>query len=197
VSPPPGLRRLAGDLAALDQAVYAAVARQETPTLDGPLRRLSGLADNSVLWFLVAGTVGVAGGGRARRAAAEGMAAVGAASLVVNLVCKSVAARHRPADAGLDVPLARQVPLPRSSSFPSGHSASAFAFATAVGARMPWLALPLRALATTVAYSRIHTGVHYPSDTVAGALIGTVAGQTVARLSAASKLSGLGRLTER
>ena len=181
---PPGLRKLADDLAALDNAVYAAVAQQETPTLDGPLRGLSGVADNSVLWFLVAGTIALVGGGRSRRAAAEGMIAVGTASMVVNLACKSIASRHRPASARLDVPLARQVPLPKSSSFPSGHSASAFAFATAVGARMPWLALPLRALATTVAYSRVHTGVHYPADTLAGAVIGTVAGQTVARLSA-------------
>ena len=121
---PPGLQKLADDLAALDKAVYAAIAQQETPTLDGPLRELSGVADNSVLWFGVAGTLALAGGGRSRRAAAEGMIAVGAASMVVNLACKSIASRHRPARAGLDVPLARQVPLPKSSSFPSGHSAS-------------------------------------------------------------------------
>jgi undecaprenyl-diphosphatase len=63
--------------------------------------------------------------------------------------------------------------MPRSSSFPSGHSASAFAFATGVGRTLPQAAVPLRALAAVVAYSRVHTGVHYPGDVVIGSLIGS------------------------
>ena len=56
--------------------------------------------------------------------------------------------------------------------FPSGHSASAFAFAYAVGRHYPVLAVPIGLLATGVAYSRVHTGVHYPSDVVLGSIIG-------------------------
>ena len=67
--------------------------------------------------------------------------------------------------------------MPASPSFPSGHSAAAFAFATGVGQVMPAVAVPLRALAALVAYSRIHTGVHYPGDVVTGALMGTVLAQ--------------------
>jgi membrane-associated phospholipid phosphatase len=67
--------------------------------------------------------------------------------------------------------------MPTSSSFPSGHSASAFAFATAISRDSPWLAVAIQFLAGSVAYSRVHTGVHYPGDTVAGALIGAAAGQ--------------------
>jgi undecaprenyl-diphosphatase len=62
--------------------------------------------------------------------------------------------------------------MPTSASFPSGHSASAFAFASATGRDLPWLAPALHLLAGAVAYSRVHTGVHYPGDTVIGALIG-------------------------
>jgi len=62
--------------------------------------------------------------------------------------------------------------MPLSTSFPSGHSASAFAFASGVGASLPVAAVPLRALATLVAYSRVHTGVHYPADVVAGSVLG-------------------------
>ena len=54
--------------------------------------------------------------------------------------------------------------MPTSTSFPSGHAASAFAFAYAVGRRIPALAVPIRLLAAGVAYSRVHTGVHYPGD---------------------------------
>jgi undecaprenyl-diphosphatase len=67
--------------------------------------------------------------------------------------------------------------MPASTSFPSGHSAAAFAFATGVGHVLPQAAIPLRGLATLVAYSRVHTGVHYPGDVVAGALMGTLLAQ--------------------
>ena len=43
--------------------------------------------------------------------------------------------------------------MPTSTSFPSGHAASAFAFASAIGRDQPWLGLTLRFLAATVAYS--------------------------------------------
>ena len=60
---------------------------------------------------------------------------------------------------------------------------SRHAFATGVGHVLPQAAAPLRALATIVAYSRVHTGVHYPSDVVAGALIGSALAQgTAARI---------------
>ena len=62
--------------------------------------------------------------------------------------------------------------MPTSGSFPSGHTASAFAFATAVTADLPQLALPLFGLATVVGYSRVHNGVHYPGDVMAGAVLG-------------------------
>jgi undecaprenyl-diphosphatase len=76
----------------------------------------------------------------------------------------------------------RWVRMPTSQSMPSGHSASAFAFATAVGYALPTLSVPLHAAATAVAYSRVHTGVHYPGDAVAGSVIGTSAAALVCRI---------------
>jgi hypothetical protein len=61
-------------------------------------------------------------------------------------------------------------------------AASGFAFAAAIGRDQPWLGLPLRFLAAAVAYSRVHTGVHYPGDIVIGSLIGEGTGQAVAGL---------------
>jgi undecaprenyl-diphosphatase len=72
--------------------------------------------------------------------------------------------------------------MPASTSFPSGHAASGFAFASAIGRDQPGLGLALRFLAAAVAYSRVHTGVHYPGDVVVGALIGASTGQAVAGL---------------
>ena len=96
---------------------------------------------------------------------------------VVNAAVKPLARRRRPDRLAGEVPVARHVTMPTSRSFPSGHSAGAFAFATGVGHVSPGAAVPLRALAATVAYSRVHTGVHYPGDVLAGALIGTALAQ--------------------
>lgn len=62
---------------------------------------------------------------------------------------------------------------PVSSSFPSGHSASAAAFVTGVALESPIAGAVLAPVAVAVCYSRVHTGVHWPSDVVAGAILGT------------------------
>jgi undecaprenyl-diphosphatase len=72
--------------------------------------------------------------------------------------------------------------MPLSTSFPSGHSASAAAFAVSVGRLLPGLRLPLRVAAGIVAFSRIYTGVHYPGDVVMGAALGTVVGRATSAL---------------
>ena len=69
--------------------------------------------------------------------------------------------------------------MPGSTSFPSGHSASAFAFATAVGDELPLAWPPLHAVAAAITHSRVHTGVHYPGDVLVGSLMGTGAAVAV------------------
>ena len=170
------------DLGAVDLAIFSAVADTPTPSLDEPLRRLSNAANNSGLWFAIAAALAVAGGRPGRRAALRGTLAIGATSALVNLAVKSIWARQRPDRAGVGVPVSRNVRMPTSTSFPSGHAASGFAFAAAIGRDEPWLGLALRFLAAAVGYSRVHTGVHYPGDVVVGSLIGEGTGQAVAGL---------------
>jgi undecaprenyl-diphosphatase len=178
---PPWQRLEAGlrQLGAVDRAVYRAIASVPTPVLDEPIRRLSRAADNSRLWLAIAAALAITGGSAGRRAAVRGVLSIGVTSAVVNLGIKSVYTRRRPDRAGAGVPGERHVKMPGSTSFPSGHSASAFAFASAVGRDLPGLALVLDVLATAVAYSRVHTGVHYPGDTVVGAAIGASTALTV------------------
>jgi undecaprenyl-diphosphatase len=177
----PRLARWLDDAQRVDVALYAAIAQTPTPALDRPMTRLSRAADYSRLWLVSASVLAASGGRRGRRAAAFGLASVAVAASLVNLGLKPFGRRRRPDRATAQVPVARHVRLPSSTAFPSGHSAAAFAFATGVGHVLPPTAIPLRGLAALVAYSRVHTGVHYPGDVVAGALTGTVLAQLTTR----------------
>jgi len=163
-----------GELDRVDRAVYAAVAATPTPGLDGAMRRVSAAADYSRLSIAAGVILALGWGPRGRRAAASGLVSLGATSAVVNAVVKLVGRRRRPDRAAAEVPRARQVRMPGSRSFPSGHTAAAVAFASGVGRVMPVAALPLHALAAVVGYSRVHTGVHYPGDVLAGAVLGAM-----------------------
>jgi membrane-associated phospholipid phosphatase len=174
---------------AADQAGYDAVAGTPTPRLDRVLVGVSNAANYSRLWLVTAAAVAVVGGGRGRRAACQGVLAIGLTSAVTNLVLKPIAGRRRPARSDNHaVAESRRVRQPASRSFPSGHAASAFAFATAMGQAVPSVRLPLYVAAATVAYSRVHTGVHYPSDVAIGAVVGSVCGGSVRWL--ATRLPG-------
>jgi membrane-associated phospholipid phosphatase len=190
------LRSWLEDARRLDLAVYAAVAATPTPTMDEGLRRLSRAADHSKLWVGCSSLLAVIGGRRGRRAAENGLASIALTSAVVNLGLKPVGNRRRPDRVTAEVPMARYVAMPRSTSWPSGHSAYAFAFAAGVGAAWPAAGVPLSALASLVAYSRVHTGVHYPSDAIAGTVSG-VALAPVAVAAVARRRRRRSRITHR
>ena len=170
---PSWLKEPLHELVSVDRAVYQAIAATPTPSLDGHLRRLSLAANHSVLWLSIAAGLAMVGGRSGRRAARESVLAIAATSATVNLAMKPLARRRRPTRAEPALFAARAVPMPESASFPSGHAASASAFAYAVGRHMPVLAVPVHLLAGGVAYSRVHTGVHYPGDVVIGAIVGS------------------------
>jgi membrane-associated phospholipid phosphatase len=172
--------RILYELAAVDKAVYRAVAATPTPTIDGPLRTLTGAADHSKLWIGSATALFVFGGRKGRRAALTGIAAIAATSAIVNLPMKLAGARRRPDADAAGVPESRRVEMPTSASFPSGHSASAAAFTAGVSSIVPALGAPLGCAAAVVGYSRVHSGVHYPGDVIAGVVVGASIGEAVA-----------------
>ena len=172
----------------IDRAVYAAVASTPTPGLDRLMRGLSTAADYSRLSMLSAALLALFGGARGRRAAVWGLSSVAVTSAVANLVLKPLGRRPRPDSQGQDVPLTRQVPMPGSRSWPSGHTAAAVAFASGASRAFPLTGLPLRSLAALVGYARVHTGVHYPGDVIAGAIVGAVLADLVTgRLAARAR----------
>ncbi len=164
-----------------DRSAFHHVATREWPTGAAVLPRLSRAADHGVLWLGAAAGLAVLGGRNGRRVAARGIASLGLASAVVNTVGKHSVRRARP---GLEaVPVIRRLRRqPFTTSFPSGHAASAAAFAAGVVLEDPrWTAIVVP-LAASVAFSRVYTGVHYPSDVLAGLALGTGAALAVRAL---------------
>ena len=76
------------------------------------------------------------------------------------------------------------VPTPHTGSFPSGHSATAFACATVIAWGSPRLAVPVFVLAALVAWSRVYVGVHWPLDVLGGAALGVLVAIALLKLAA-------------
>lgn len=154
-----------------DGRVYRRIARSDSPVLDRAMPALSRAADFSLLWLGVAAGLHGFGGERGKKAAMRGVVSIGITSLVTNQVLKRVRWRDRPDASRL--PLRRVARrMPTSSSFPSGHAASAAAFATSVAVEHPAAGVAVGALAGAVGLSRVATGAHYPSDVLTGFAVG-------------------------
>jgi membrane-associated phospholipid phosphatase len=155
-----------------------------------PLTIVFALASASwVKWPLFAAVGALGDASRRRLVPAVALRALSAAALAGLAVSAVKAFADRPRPPLADPGLATVGTLPDSSSFPSGHAATAFAAAVAVGIAFPRLRAPLLALAAVVALSRVYLGVHYPSDVIAGSLLGVSIGLTTCWLWALARRS--------
>jgi membrane-associated phospholipid phosphatase len=162
----------------LDRRLMRRSFGARSPVLDRALIATTRAANYSRLWLVVAGALAVFGGRGGRRAAGRGLVATAIAAAAANGPAKLLVRRRRPSSRWRPT----LIRTPRSTSFPSGHTAAAVAFVTGASMELPVLAPILVPLAGAVAYSRVHTGVHYPSDVAAGAAIGIGSGLLVTRL---------------
>lgn len=160
-----------GALGELDQRLFTRVAAARVPGADPALRRLSHAADHGRLWLGTAAGLATVGGHTAHRAALRGLGSLALASLTVNTLVKWSARRPRPLLDG--VPRTRLLERqPHTTSFPSGHAASAAAFATGVALESTRYGAVVAPVAAAVAFSRVYVGVHFPGDVLAGLAIG-------------------------
>jgi undecaprenyl-diphosphatase len=131
------------------------------------LSRLSRGANHGALWCAAAAALAATRTPRARRAATRGVASLGLASLTVSALGKRTAGRPRPAPAVLQV---KRRPVTTPS--PSGHAASAAAFATGVALESPAWGTVVAPVAASVALARVRSGADFPGDVLAGAALG-------------------------
>ena len=153
-----------------EQLLLIARTRGHSRRAEGAVARFSRLGEHAGIWLAIGGLGSSVDGSRrdAWRRATGTVALVYA----VNTAIKRVVRRRRPALAGLP-PL---TDTPSDLSFPSAHASSSFAGAL-VYSRLGLPAVPLYTLAGGLSISRLYLGVHYPSDVLAGALLGTALGR--------------------
>jgi len=146
--------------------------RGHSPLLEKAVKRLGRLGDNGAVWAVLG--AGLAVLDSSNREAWLICAVLGPVAIGVNYVVKAVIRRPRPVLEGLP-PLGG---APSSLSFPSAHATSSFAVATAMTRVEPLGALAF-VLAFALALGRPYLGMHYPSDVLAGALLGVALGLIV------------------
>lgn len=157
----------------MDAAIFSAINGAHAPWLDSVMTGVSWLGYFPGVWALSAGAAVILSP-RLRASAFRAWLAVTLAYVVASGVVKPLVGRVRPYQAGPVAARTVEASPATGYSFPSGHAATAVAGALS-GARMLPAAAPfLWSLATVMAVSRIYVGVHYPSDVLAGALLGAL-----------------------
>jgi membrane-associated phospholipid phosphatase len=159
-------------LGALDLAVLRAFrTRGHTPARDRAVAAFSKLGEQGFAWFAISGAGALLDSGNRPAYARAAKTVLGVYAF--NQVIKAAARRRRPRLEGLP-PLAGTL---SGLSYPSAHAATSFAGARTLSAVLP--AAPLQALAVALVLSRLYLGLHYPSDILAGAALGSAAAELV------------------
>ena len=167
-------------LRALDGGLLLALQSLRAPALDLIFRIYTQLGNAGILWIVLSLAMLVRR--PTRKAGLLALAAMLLGLLCTNVVLKHLVGRERPwlNVAGL-IPL---VDEPDPNSFPSGHTCAAFAAALVWVRTLPrrWMGVLAVCMAVGMGVSRLYVGVHYPSDVLAGALVGGLCAWAALRL---------------
>jgi decaprenylphosphoryl-5-phosphoribose phosphatase len=150
----------------LDTALLRVLrTRGHAPALERAVALVSKCGEHGAAWYAIAGAG--ASIDRPRRSEYAHAARTVAVSFAVNQAVKLIVRRRRPDVPGLPPPVVRTM---SNRSYPSAHATTSAAGARVLSSLLP--SAPLYALAAVLSLSRPYLGVHYPSDTLAGAALG-------------------------
>lgn len=170
------VRCLRNSTARLDDRILQSVRVGDTASAAVSMKALSTIGEHSSVWVSLMAMLAI--GDRRRRSAWAFAACLGPLSILGNLVVKKVVRRERPRALESPTSLSGRI----SYSFPSAHATSSFAVATVAGRIDRRAQKPTLVMASAIAYSRVYLGRHYPTDVVAGGVLGTVGGVAASRV---------------
>lgn len=150
--------------------VLYAIQGIHNPVLDQIMAVLSTLGNAGIFWILLGLILLIPK--KYRRCGLQMIVAMAITFVIGNLIIKNLVARDRPCWIDPSIPLL--VTNPTDYSFPSGHSMNGFAAAVTLWCNDWRLGIPAVILATLIAFSRLYNFVHFPTDVLAGIVIGTV-----------------------
>ncbi len=143
-----------------------------SPLLDKIMPFVTVFGDGGIFWIIV--TLILLAIPKTRKLGIAAAVSLAVEALCCNVIIKPLVARVRPYDVR---EVALLVKAPTDYSFPSGHTGASFAVATALCfGRSAKLGIPAVVLAFIIAFSRLYLYVHYPTDVLAGMVIGTLTG---------------------
>ena len=147
-------------------------SRLRCEALDWLMPKITLLGEMGLLWIAVAVVLLIV---KSRRLSGAALSVGLIGSLLIgNLLLKNLVARPRPCWLRPEVVLL--IPSPQDFSFPSGHTLSCFIAATVLLRYDKRLGIPALAIAVAVAFSRLYLYVHFPTDVLAGILLGIAVG---------------------
>ncbi len=174
----------------IDVAVYSFIDKIASPALDGIFTFITHLGDTpGIIWFVLGIILLIPK--KTRKLGILMFAGLAFSSLINNVVLKEIIDRPRPynvdpsvwTNAGYEYVWPGLIKQSSSWSFPSGHTSTSIgaAFALLLGCRKKHLAIGIPAfiLSLAIGFSRIYVKVHYPTDVIAGALVGLIAAVAV------------------
>ena len=169
----------------LELGVLNAIQGLRTPLGDALMPAVSALGHSGWFWIVVGAVMLLFK--KTRQCGCAVLLGLLMATLLGNSLIKPLVQRTRPYDVVPDFALL--VARETSFSFPSGHTITAFAAATAIavtittGSGLRWLGWSAFALAVLIGFSRLYLYVHFPTDVLAGAVLGSGCGWCAARLA--------------
>jgi undecaprenyl-diphosphatase len=147
-----------------------AMQQIHSPVLDWIMTVLSDLGNAGIFWIALSLVLTVSP--KYRRTGIQMMVSIVVTFIIGNLILKNIVMRARPCQ--IDTTVALLVHIPSDYSFPSGHSMNGFATSVALCYNDKKFGIPAVILAALIAFSRLYNFVHFPTDVLFGAILGSV-----------------------